>query len=221
MRKLIFMVLIFALLSGMLVAFPAVAQTGVSLDRIEGATVNGIDLSKDINNPTPERLLIRRFLPDQIGIYTIRVATQGGSVHTQTFTAFDSVSQYHYSQEPSTWAKERVAEAVAANLVPQNLQSEYNRAMTRAEFASLAVVLYEKLLGEIMGRSAFADTDDISVRKAAAVGMVFGVGGNRFAPDAPLTREQAAVMLSRVADALAKPLPRQPASFADIDSASL
>ena len=42
-----------------------------------------------------------------------------------------------------------------------------------------------------------------------------GVGDNKFDPDAQLTREQAAVMLARLSDAIDKPFPVQAATFAD------
>jgi hypothetical protein len=47
------------------------------------------------------------------------------------------------------------------------------------------------------------------------LGVVTGTGGGVFSPNAQLTREQAAAMLSRLADAIGKPLPRQAATFAD------
>jgi hypothetical protein len=86
---------------------------------------------------------------------------------------------------------------------------------TRAEFAALAVALYENIKGEITGRSTFVDTDDINVEKAAYIGVVTGVGNNMFAPDNQLTREQAAVMLARLANAIGQPLPIQASTFAD------
>ena len=49
----------------------------------------------------------------------------------------------------------------------------------------------------------------------AALGVVTGVGENKFAPDDKLTREQAATMLSRLANAIGKPLTEQTASFGD------
>ena len=54
----------------------------------------------------------------------------------------------------------------------------------------------------------------------AALGVVNGVGGGRFDPDARLTREQAATMLARLAAAMGKPMEKQTAAFADADSVS-
>ena len=119
------------------------------------------------------------------------------------------------TERPSEWAVEQVNAAIAAGLVPQNLQSNYTAATTRAEFAALAVRLYENQRGEIRGRVTFADTNDVNVQKAAYIGVVQGVGNNRFAPDETLTREQAAVMLARLADAIGRPLPNVAPTFVD------
>jgi len=109
---------------------------------------------------------------------------------------------------PSAWAAEQVAAAVSANLVPQNLQSRFTQPITRAEFAALAVELYETVTGkEVAGRMSFNDTDDINVEKIGYLGVVTGVGGGNFNPNDSLTREQAAVMLTNLAEAIGNPLP--------------
>ena len=126
----------------------------------------------------------------------------------------------HVNNSPSPWAVEQVFWARAEGLVPTNLQSNYTQAITRAEFCSLAVVVYERVKGEITARTTFIDTDDVNVEKAASVGIVSGVGDNRFDPNGTLIREQAAVMLSNLADAFGQPFPKQAATFADNNSAS-
>ena len=121
---------------------------------------------------------------------------------------------------PSPWAAAYVARAVELQLVPAYLNSAFTQATTRAEFAHLAVVLYESQRGEITGRSTFADTDDVTVQKAAYIGVVQGVGDGRFNPAGTLTREQAATMLARLAYAIGNPLPEQAATFADNNAVS-
>lgn len=103
----------------------------------------------------------------------------------------------------SGWARETLQLAYASGLIPASLQSSYTQAATRAEFCALATALYETVSGaEIGGRTTFTDTADTSVEKMAYLGVVTGVGGGRFDPDGKLTREQAATMLSRLADTL-------------------
>ena len=123
--------------------------------------------------------------------------------------------------KPSDWAIDSVNEASRLNLAPEALLSKFTSAITRAEFTVLAVALYEVVTGEeIADRVTFSDTADINVQKAAAIGVVSGVGGGKFSPDATLTREQAATMLARLANAMERPLESSSASFADNKSAS-
>lgn len=117
---------------------------------------------------------------------------------------------------PSSWAEEQVNAAIAAGIVPDSLQSKYTQPATRAEFCALAVELYETAKGsEITERTTFTDTSDVNVQKMGALGVVTGVGGGRFDPNGTLTREQAATMLARLAEAVGKPLAAQAPTFAD------
>lgn len=126
------------------------------------------------------------------------------------------------SHKPSVWAESQVNEAIAAKLVPQTLQSKYTQAITRTEFCTLVVALYEAVKGEpILERVTFHDTIDINVQKSAAIGVVGGTGDGYFSPDVNLTREQAAVILSALAEVLEKPLTENPPSFFDKGDISL
>ena len=121
--------------------------------------------------------------------------------------------------QPSSWAQEQVNAAINAGLVPESLQSKYTQTATRAEFCALAVELYETVTGsEITQRATFTDTSDVNVQKMAGIGVISGIGNNQFNPNGELTREQAATILVRLADALGKPLPEGTASFADNSS---
>ena len=125
------------------------------------------------------------------------------------------------SNTPSAWAEEQVNTAISNGIVPETLQSEYTQATTRAEFCALAVDLYETVKGtEITERATFTDTTDLNVQKMAGLGVVNGVGGGRFDANGTLTREQAATMLSRLAEAMGKPLTAQAPTFADNASIS-
>ena len=120
---------------------------------------------------------------------------------------------------PAQWAASTVDEAIANGFLPVPLRTRYNQTITRGEFCALAVQFYESFSGQdISGRTSFSDTQDPSVEKAAYLGVVGGVGDGRFAPDAPLNRAQAAVILTNLARALGSPLPQTPASFSDSDN---
>ena len=125
------------------------------------------------------------------------------------------------TEKPSSWAQTDVDEAIADGFVPQSLRGAYTQTMTRAEFCALAVTFYETATrSKIEGREKFTDTTDINVEKAAALGIVNGVGDGKFDPDGALTREQAATMLARLAIAGYSPLPPKVVTFADKGSIS-
>jgi len=116
----------------------------------------------------------------------------------------------------STWAREGISEAVALGIVPESLQNHYTSNITRAEFTAIAVLLYETITGnEIQGRITFNDTNDINVQKAAYIGIITGTGNNNFSPNMQFSREQAAVIITRLAEAIGQPLPIFTATFAD------
>ena len=118
--------------------------------------------------------------------------------------------------QPSTWAASSVNSTIKADLVPAYLQSAYTQTTTRAEFCALAVNLYETTFDTaISGRATFTDTKDVNVEKMAYIGVVNGVGDGKFAPNSPLTREQAATILARLASIMGYPLPYQAPYFAD------
>lgn len=100
----------------------------------------------------------------------------------------------------------------------------YLNNITRAQFAALTVKLYEAMSGQsapAAGSSPFTDTGDPAVIQAQALGFVSGVGNNQFAPDASVTREQAASMLSRVYEKLGGTIPNvSKTTFADDGSVS-
>jgi len=116
----------------------------------------------------------------------------------------------------SSWAHEGITNAIDLGIVPVSLQNNYTNNITRAEFSALAVALYETVTGrEITARTEFNDTTDINVQKMGGLGVVTGVGGGNFAPNNTLTREQAAVMLARLAYSIGQPLPQVASTFAD------
>ncbi|MCM1148951.1 MAG: S-layer homology domain-containing protein [Butyricicoccus sp.] len=124
---------------------------------------------------------------------------------------------------PSGWAAESVSAAISAGLVPDYLCSAYAQPITRAEFCALAAAMYESAAGEeISGRTQFSDTDDVNVQKMASLGVVNGVDADKglFDPSGKLTREQAAVILARLAAVMGNPLPDSTVDFSDSGSIS-
>ena len=112
-------------------------------------------------------------------------------------------SQAVFSDIPAdAWYKDAAGRLVQAGLVAGYPDGSFrgNQAITRAEFVTI-VVKWQKL--SPASGSQFQDVAGdhwahSSIGAAAAAGWVKGLPGNRFAPDAPLTRAQAVVILNRV-----------------------
>ena len=155
------------------------------------------------------------------GIYIQHVRGNFTSSHIggDTFQSFDIPVTFIVAAEgdlPSSWAAGQLSQAAVAGIVPASFESRYTQAATRAEFCALAVRLYEKATGEtITQRATFSDTTDFNVQKMAGLGVVNGVGGGKFDPGGTLTREQAATILARLAEAMGHPLPQAAPAFSD------
>ncbi|MDR3209805.1 MAG: S-layer homology domain-containing protein [Oscillospiraceae bacterium] len=113
----------------------------------------------------------------------------------------------------SDWAHDEVAAAIEAGLVSENLQGGYTSPVTRGEVAQMFINLLEQSTGKTIARilaehgltvnaAVFTDTRDEAVVAANALGILRGVGGGRFDPDAPLTRAQIAAVINRTAAAI-------------------
>ena len=111
----------------------------------------------------------------------------------------------------SDWATEYYNIAKGLNLIPTDgvLGSDYTVKITRAQFAALAVTAYEKAMGTTVSVSAgddvFADcTGNQYVAKAFNLGIISGYNtadtraGISVGPNDPITREQAATMLTQL-----------------------
>lgn len=101
---------------------------------------------------------------------------------------------------PSDWAQETIEEAKTLGLLPVELQSRYRKNITRENFCKLVYELpfvksMERLVAENVN---YIDCGDEKVKFLSEVGIIQGVGQNRFAPDEYLTREQAATILLRI-----------------------
>ncbi|GEM_PF-1908028 len=114
---------------------------------------------------------------------------------------------------PSSWAKAEVQKAIDIGIVPERLQSKYQTAITREEFAELIVNavfknserMYagvkelqwtaEKVLDRVTLEVEFEDAKQDHVKLAYILGSINGVSETKFAPDKLITRQEAAMML--------------------------
>ncbi len=99
----------------------------------------------------------------------------------------------------SNWAKKELDKAADYGLITDSIRSNISGNITREEFAEIAVKLYEVYTGKKAeaGSMSFADCSNPEVLKAANLGLVTGVGNNKYAPKQLVTREQMATILLR------------------------
>ncbi len=101
----------------------------------------------------------------------------------------------------SSWAEQELQEASKNELIPDMIKNtDFTASISRKEFAAACVKLYEKTAGkkaEPVAVNPFADTTDAEILKAYALGITNGTSDTTFSPDALITREQMATMMTR------------------------
>lgn len=102
----------------------------------------------------------------------------------------------------SGWAEAEILEAYENDLTYPGVMYDYDRAITREEFCTIVVKLYEKLTGltAMPGVDPFDDTDNPDILKAYNLGIVKGVSATMFAPSNNITRQEMCVMIYRALD---------------------
>lgn len=111
-----------------------------------------------------------------------------------------AITGNNYSNTPSTWAQDALQKASLAGLTFDSLMGQFNKPITRQEYAQLMVNLYEATTGKTVvpvTSKPFVDTYSTAVAKANALGLANGVGASRFDPNGTLTRQEAATMMYR------------------------
>lgn len=99
----------------------------------------------------------------------------------------------------STWAVQEPDRALEYNLITDRIKDGMNSPITREEICEVIMALYENMAGKVETSKTgiFTDTQNPQVYKANELGIVYGVGNNRFDPDALTNREQVATMIYR------------------------
>lgn len=113
-----------------------------------------------------------------------------------------------YYQFASSWAFDELDKAVKLDLMPVSIRENLRQEVTREEFCEIAVRFYEINTGNTISINgySFEDTDNMDVLKAARLGIVKGVGDNRFAPKDYITRQEIAVIIIRLLELVDKEL---------------
>ena len=141
----------------------------------------------------------------------------------QAYISQEEKDEESIQELPDSWARPAVEQAIRKNIVPLDLQKNYTEAITREQFAELAIQFLTVKAPEILStgqKITFTDTDNESVQTAASIGIISGVGDGRFNPSGSLTRQEAAVILKQICDKLGKTFLDVGIDFEDEDAIS-
>ena len=120
---------------------------------------------------------------------------------TAALTLIGSLPHASALSDLSPWATE-AAKAAEVGLEPGGLTwAPAKEPVTRAEFASISLTLFESLAGYSLARTDeiwFTDCSDPAVNTAYEQGLVSGGGDGTFSPDSTITRQDLCVMLRNV-----------------------
>lgn len=123
-----------------------------------------------------------------------------------------------YIYQAHTWAQKDIEESVQKGLIPVSQQREWREVCTRADLCQLIIPLLDSYGITVNTSVSFSDTDDENILRLADLGIVSGTGDGKFSPNRPVTRQEAAVILSRCAKALSIDSTEKETFFADRDS---
>jgi len=106
------------------------------------------------------------------------------------------------SYHPSSWSSQKIAISVTAGITPEGFDAQpFVNSITRKDFCELLINTgrtFRTALPAPPKSHPFTDTTDINAEYAYVLGLTQGTAAGIFSPDQPLTREMAAVMLSKM-----------------------
>lgn len=153
------------------------AKDGYTFAKNLKGTINGIKETKYVTISNKNRIYVDVVMPK-----------------------IEESEEYTWSKA-SEWAEPELKEASKENLIPEIFdEADLTKNITRKEFAHTVVKMYEKITEQKavpIAKNPFTDTKDKEVLKAYNIGITNGTSDTTFSPDALITREQMATMMTR------------------------
>ncbi len=194
--------------------WPIYGNNNISFTYLGGQELENVRLSAAYLSKTfgTNTLIELQYIPDDSTDYVYYYLLLTGEKIDPTLLEGNNLSLSNSGAAVSGWAVDTINSAETAKLVPDSLfGADLTQNATRSDFAGASVKLYEAMSGQsapdVSKVDPFEDASDIVVRQAYALGFINGVGEGKFAPNDPLTREQAAVILARVYEKIHGSLP--------------
>ena len=109
------------------------------------------------------------------------------------------VLAHNFDGTQSGWAASDLDAAFDLGLTYPDITNQFTKEITREEFCTIVVKLYEKYTGETAqaGADPFEDTDNPEILKAFNLGIVSGTSATTFTPQNKITRQEICVMITR------------------------
>lgn len=124
------------------------------------------------------------------------------SMPALTISAFEQNQTSSVSlPSESEWAVEYVEKAKNIGIAEKDKPYRYLRSITREEFCELIYNYYQSAPESVTAsydNVNFADTDNEHIRMLSSLGIINGISETEFAPNALLTREEAATIIFRL-----------------------
>ena len=110
-----------------------------------------------------------------------------------------AVTGFNFDGTQSSWAKTEITQAFNDGLTYDGVMSNFGRNITREEFCTIVVKMYEKISGKkaVSSDNPFTDVVSDDVVKAFRLGIVKGTSATTFSPDNKITRQEICVMITR------------------------
>lgn len=172
-----------------------------------------IELSVDNNSPKYEikedEVLTHDYDFLQVGEWGMPIIVVKDSKIYKTIVKEDSETSYckkndiswvYQCELPDEWAYQDILN-MARNgvLTPWTLPEDFKEGVTRELFCKYIYnLIYEKVEVNNNTKNKFSDCNDIKVNAIAELGIINGVGDNKFEPSRKITREEAITVISRV-----------------------
>lgn len=131
---------------------------------------------------------------------------------------------------PAEWAIDEVDLAIRENLIPEDMQNNYTKSVTREEFCILAIRMIEARSGmtideylsavgtELAPITSFEDCDTKEVLASKALGITDGTSPTTFEPGRLLTRQEAAKFLTTTAIACGQVVSLSTPAYSDVEA---
>lgn len=131
--------------------------------------------------------------------YSFRVRILSGKEKSD-FSAAITLGYKNIFSNYSAWAKKDLIKAQEYRFISATMKDNMKGNITREELAEAVVKVYEKLYHKTShgNKNHFSDTKNPYVNMAYDLGLMKGMGNNKFNPQSGVTRQEYAVVLNKL-----------------------